>query len=174
MTTMPGIVADACCVFSTDLGWMAANWKGDKLTAFTFDHPSVMAAAGRIGVEPEGDLPVHARQFQKRMRAYAQGRRDDFLDIELDDCQSTPFQQRVIAACRRIPWGKTLSYSELALRAGSPNAARAVGNVMAHNRIPLIVPCHRVVGASGALGGFSSPNGLDTKRRLLALESHPA
>ena len=73
--------------------------------------------------------------------------------------------------CRRIPYGRTMSYAELAAKAGSPNAARAVGNCMAGNRIPLIVPCHRVVCSDGRLGSYSAPGGTRMKRRLLDLES---
>jgi methylated-DNA-[protein]-cysteine S-methyltransferase len=82
----------------------------------------------------------------------------------------TAFQRRVIRCCRQIPWGATRSYAELAARAGSPRAARAVGAVMAANRFPLIVPCHRVIGARGSLGGYSAPTGLVMKSRLLARE----
>ncbi len=82
----------------------------------------------------------------------------------------TAFQRAVIDHCRRIPRGEVLTYGQLAERAGYPRSARAVGNVMATNRVPLIVPCHRVVGAGGNLGGFSAPQGLQMKRRLLRLE----
>lgn len=170
MTAINEAIADTCCVFSTELGWMAAVWSEGRLAAFTFDHASALDAVERVDGEPTEDLPSTVQQFQRRMRAYARGHRDDFLDIPLDDGRQTAFQGRVVSACRRIPWGQTLSYADLAELAGSPNAARAVGNVMANNRFPLIVPCHRVVGSAGALGGFSSPNGLDTKRRLLDRE----
>ncbi len=76
-----------------------------------------------------------------------------------------------MAACRRIPWGQTRSYAQLAAVAGRPGAARAVGSVMAKNRVPLVVPCHRVIASSGQLGGYSAPQGLSLKRRLLAMES---
>ncbi len=94
------------------------------------------------------------------------------FDVELDLSETTAFEASVIAAARRIPYGETVSYSELARSAGSPRAARAVGTVMAGNRFPLIVPCHRVVRSDGTLGGFSAPDGVDMKRRLLALEGH--
>jgi len=68
-----------------------------------------------------------------------------------------PFQRKVLVACRRIPVGKTRTYAELAAAVGSPKAARAVGRVMATNRpLPIIIPCHRVVGSAGGLGGFSA------------------
>src|SRR5205807_3041274 len=78
--------------------------------------------------------------------------------------------QRVVSACRRIDRGRVRSYGELAAAAGSLGAARAVGNVMAQNRYPIIVPCHRVVGSAGSLGGFSALDGISMKRRMLAME----
>jgi methylated-DNA-[protein]-cysteine S-methyltransferase len=106
----------------------------------------------------------------QKLQAYARGVPETFSDVEIDPGQCTEFQLQVIRACRRIPWGGTVSYRELALRAGFPRAARAVGNCMAANRIPLVVPCHRVLGADGRLHGYSGPDGLAMKRRLLQLE----
>jgi O-6-methylguanine DNA methyltransferase len=106
-----------------------------------------------------------------RLRAYCDGQSDDFLDVPLDLNDLTDFQRRVSLACRQIPWGQTCTYGELASRIGSPGAARAVGSVMARNRLPIVIPCHRVLGAGRRLGGYSAPGGLDTKRRLLSLES---
>jgi methylated-DNA-[protein]-cysteine S-methyltransferase len=88
----------------------------------------------------------------------------------LDLTELTDFQRRVSLACRQIAWGNTCTYGELATRIGSPRAARAVGSVMARNRLPIVIPCHRVLGTAGRLGGYSAPGGLDTKRRLLQLE----
>ncbi len=106
----------------------------------------------------------------QRLQAYAKGAHDDFLDVRIEHDALAPFARRVIQNCRRIPPGSTLTYGQLAARAGSPRAARAVGNVMANNAVPLIVPCHRVVGAAGSMGGFSAPQGVDMKRRLLRME----
>jgi len=83
----------------------------------------------------------------------------------------SPFDRRVLAECRRIPYGETTTYRELASRVGRPRAARAVGGALRHNPVPLIVPCHRVLRSDGGLGGFSAPGGIDVKRRLLALEA---
>lgn len=82
----------------------------------------------------------------------------------------TPFQRCVYTACRKVSWGTTLSYAGLAKMAGSPRAARAVGTVMANNKTPLLIPCHRIVASGGRLGGFTAPGGLGTKQRLLELE----
>jgi methylated-DNA-[protein]-cysteine S-methyltransferase len=104
----------------------------------------------------------------ERLAAYFEGSRDDFLDLELDLEGATPFQQALTEALRRVPFGETVTYGELAALAGRPNAQRAAGTFCAHNRFPLVVPCHRVVAADG-LGSYGSL-GIEYKRRLLELE----
>ncbi len=100
--------------------------------------------------------------------AYFEGVRISFDDVEFDMDGWTPFQLDVVRALRRVPYGEVVSYSELARLAGHPRAQRAAGTFCAHNRFPLVVPCHRVVSSDG-LGSYGSL-GLDYKRRLLALE----
>jgi methylated-DNA-[protein]-cysteine S-methyltransferase len=101
---------------------------------------------------------------------YLDGEAVSFDDVPVDLDHLSAFQQRVAKACRAIPFGATRTYGALAASAGSPGAARAVGQVMKGNRAPLIVPCHRVVAAGGRLGGFSAPLGVSLKRRLLEME----
>ena len=166
---------ERCAVFSTSLGWVAAAWTGRGLSALTFGHPSPREALRRLpevfweSGAPDPDSTA-ADPLIDRLCAYADGHPDDFRDVRVDLCKATEFQRRVLQGCRRIPYGRTISYAQLAARAGSPRAARAVGNTMAKNRIPLIIPCHRVVGSGDSLGGYSAPDGLQMKRRLLDLE----
>lgn len=95
---------------------------------------------------------------------------DDLASVALD-CDGVPeFDRRVYALARAVRPGATTTYGALAALAGDAGAARAVGLAMARNPFPIVVPCHRVLGASGALVGFSAHGGLDTKRRLLAIE----
>jgi methylated-DNA-[protein]-cysteine S-methyltransferase len=102
-----------------------------------------------------------------QLRAYFAGQRKEFdLVLEL---QGTPFQVTVWEALRTIPYGQTISYAELARRIGNPQAVRAVGLANGSNPIPIIVPCHRVIGSNGSLTGFGG--GLENKQKLLALES---
>ncbi len=158
--------------FSSELGWMAALWRGANLTRLAFGNRS-SATARRAACIPEGTsdtLTAAMEQLVERLRQFACGDRDDFLDVRLDLAGRTRFQQAVLQRCRRIPPGEVISYGQLSTLAGFPRSARAVGTVMAKNQIPLIIPCHRVVGARGALGGYSAPNGLRMKRRLLQLE----
>jgi methylated-DNA-[protein]-cysteine S-methyltransferase len=104
----------------------------------------------------------------ERLRSYFAGSRDSFADVSLDLDGFTTFQHAVVAALRAVPWGEVVTYGELAALAGYPNAQRAAGSVCAHNRFPLVVPCHRVVAASG-IGGYGA-SGVEVKRRLLGFE----
>ena len=112
------------------------------------------------------DVPLVAR-----IRAYFRGEQVSFEDVELDLEWCTPFQLAVAEALRRVPYGETVTYGELAALAGSPNAQRAAGTFCAENRFPLVLPCHRVVSADG-VGSYGSL-GVAYKRRLLALENVP-
>ena len=83
----------------------------------------------------------------------------------------TAFRRRVLRQCRKIPYGRTATYGQLAVKAGAAGAARAVGTCMATNRFPLIVPCHRVLPVGGRIGAFSAHGGPEMKRRLLTIEA---
>jgi methylated-DNA-[protein]-cysteine S-methyltransferase len=116
--------------------------------------------------DPPGSEGAH--ELAARIQAYFRGEPISFDDVELDLDWATPFQAAVADVLRNVPRGDVVTYGELAALAGYPNAQRAAGTFCAGNRFPLVVPCHRVVGASG-LGSYGSL-GLDYKRRLLALE----
>jgi methylated-DNA-[protein]-cysteine S-methyltransferase len=147
----------------------------------TFGHRSANAAKASLrrrvpswNIDAGGDGhddEALAADVLDRLVRYAEGEPVDFSDVPVCVDHLTPFARRVVRSCRAIRRGQTRSYSDLATAAGRPGAARAVGQVMATNRVPLVVPCHRVVAASGGLGGFSAPDGLAMKRRLLDLES---
>jgi methylated-DNA-[protein]-cysteine S-methyltransferase len=163
-------------VFFTELGWMAMAWSDKGLSRLTFGHPSAAAAIASLDAGGDwtatraSDLPKWVADLADRLASYAAGNEERFDDAPLDLAHLTDFQRKVVAQCRRIRRGRTRSYGEVAAAVGSPGAARAVGSVMANNRFPIIIPCHRVVGAAGSLGGFSAEGGLTTKQRMLALE----
>lgn len=106
-------------------------------------------------------------EARRQLAEYFDGERTEF-DLPLVDDVGTPFQRRVWAELREIPYGETISYAELARRIGQPTAFRAVGLANGRNPISIVVPCHRVVGASGSLIGYGG--GLDRKQLLLNLE----
>jgi len=113
-------------------------------------------------IEEDSALAEPARQ----LRAYFAGELENF-DLPLTP-EGTPFQQRVWAELSKIPYGETVSYGELARRIGNPQASRAVGLANGSNPIPIIIPCHRVIGSNGKLTGYGG--GLAIKEKLLALE----
>lgn len=103
----------------------------------------------------------------RQLDEYFEGRRDAFaLDVDLRG--AAPFARQVLAELARVPYGRTTTYGELAATVGAPRAARAVGMVMNRNPIPIVLPCHRVLGANGSLTGYAG--GLHVKERLLRLE----
>jgi methylated-DNA-[protein]-cysteine S-methyltransferase len=102
----------------------------------------------------------------RQLEEYFAGQRRQF-DLPLAP-EGTAFQRSVWRCLEEIPYGETISYAELARRVGKPGAARAVGSANGANKIPIVIPCHRVIAADGALGGFGG--GLETKEKLLALE----
>jgi methylated-DNA-[protein]-cysteine S-methyltransferase len=164
---------DTVLVFPSELGWMAAIVAGRTVRQLTFGHASAKAA--RAALDP--NLLTHARAakrntpLERRLREFASGKPDDLRDIPVETGAMSDFQIRIQNECRRIPYGRTLSYAALAARAGVPRGARAVGNCMAGNRVPLVVPCHRVVRSDGGVGSYSAEGGAAMKRRLLELES---
>ena len=165
-------------IFSTDLGYMAMAGDEQMLQWLTIGHKSAAIARKSLVESIREHAPdVHLREqpgwnekLTQRLIDYAGGFPDDFLDAEVP-YPTQPFAAKVARQCREIPYGQTLSYGELAAKAGSSNAARAVGNTMACNRLPLIIPCHRVLASGGAIGGYSAAGGLTLKQRLLDLET---
>ena len=152
----------------TPWGTMAAVARGGALVGTVLPDPSARRlmrtlAARWPGADRARDLlPRLAREVAD----YTAGRAARFT-ARADLAGRTAFQQRVLAACRRIPAGRVLTYGGLAQRAGRPGAARAVGRALAANPVPLVIPCHRVVASDGSLGGFSAAGGVDLKRRML-------
>jgi methylated-DNA-[protein]-cysteine S-methyltransferase len=150
--TQPSPYGDVTIVVS-DAGLRAVTLPG-----------SVVVVSGEAHVERDDAV---GRQFD----AWFAGRRHDF-DLPLDLEGVDGFRLTVLETLRRdVPWGETVSYGELAQMAGRPRAARAVGSTMATNRLPFVIPCHRVVAAGGKIGGYGSgANAIDLKRALLARE----
>ncbi|MGH3130731.1 MAG: methylated-DNA--[protein]-cysteine S-methyltransferase [Gaiellaceae bacterium] len=119
--------------------------------------------------EESRDRADSVTNLTRRLQAFFRGERVDFDDVELDLDWCTPFQRAAVDALRAVPYGEVVTYGELAALAGHPGAQRAAGSFCAANRFGLVVPCHRVVAASG-LGAYGSL-GTAYKRRLLELES---
>lgn len=114
---------------------------------------------------------ARAQHLDDRLNEYFVTGRADFDSIDLDTDRWTSFTKDIYRCCRSIQPGTTMTYKELAGRAGSPQASRAVGAAMARNRVLLVIPCHRVISTGGGLRGFSAQGGLQTKQFLLDLEA---
>lgn len=105
----------------------------------------------------------------KQFIEYFEGKRVNFTENYLLPTLS-PFTAKVLSICKEIPYGKVFTYKDLAEKSGSPKAFRAVGNALRQNPLPIIIPCHRVIGSDGSLTGFMGKNGIEIKRSLLRLE----
>ena len=155
---MPSPVGELLLVAS-DAGLVAIRFEWNR-------HGPDPRASSVPSAEASGAQARILADARTQLDAYFAGARAEF-DLPLDP-RGTPFQQRVWAALREIPIGRTISYLELARRTGDPRAVRAVGAANGRNPLPLVVPCHRVIGADGSLVGFGG--GLDRKRWLLRHE----
>jgi methylated-DNA-[protein]-cysteine S-methyltransferase len=156
--------------FDTELGICAVRWSAIGIAGVEL--PSRLTRE----LQPLGEViavPDFVRVAIDGMAAVLAGERRDLSDIPLDDGRIDPFRRRVYAATRSIPPGTTATYGEIARTIGLPDGARDVGAALSRNPFPIVVPCHRVIAANGALTGFSAAGGLATKRRMLELEGAP-
>lgn len=169
-------------ILDTSVGFLGLVFKGSTVVHLSLGHKTrselidaiyrdAHRGSGQIAVQRVRRLQGTTRRLIDRVYRYTEGEVEEFFDVDLDLSGLSPFSLRVITACRQIPYGATATYASLAGRAGSPGAARSVGTMMAKNRFPLLVPCHRVVAAGNRLGGFSARGGTDLKHRLLAMEA---
>jgi len=157
-------------IFTTSMGWVGVSASAEGLLCIALPQRSSQQARHLLGemagcaIRPDSWF----NDLIQRLSAYFSGDEVTFPD-ELDLSGTTPFQRRVWEAARLIPYGETRSYAWVARWVGKPEAARAVGQALARNPLPVIIPCHRVIASDGKLGGFS--DGLGMKRRLLRLEA---
>lgn len=157
-------------VFETQAGWVGALGSRQGLRRLTLPQDSASEACVELGEELA--LAVSSPEFFAdligRLKRYFEGEDVNFPD-KLDLSGASPFQCRVWAAAMSIPYGETRGYRWVAREAGRPLGARAAGQAMGRNPVPIIIPCHRVVASGGKLGGFGG--GLEMKKYLLALEA---
>lgn len=158
-------------IFETPLGWIGLVGQDEKLISVFAGYPSLKSVKTAATKAHQTIVELNWNPTLRQLfEDYATGEAVDFSQVEIELPVMTAFQQQVIAVTRQVGYGQTISYGELARRAGYPRAARAVGTVMSTNRFPILIPCHRVLAAGGKLGGYSSPAGITLKERLLELE----
>jgi len=150
--------------FPTSFGPCAITWNEKGITSFHLPDGKVPAVSDALVPDWVSTIIVRVqRHFDRELQ--------DFADLRFDFSRVTPFQHSVYAAALKVKAGETRTYGWLSNEIGrGPSASRAVGAALGHNPWVLLVPCHRFLGANGKLTGFSAPGGLETKRRLLALE----
>ncbi len=157
-------------LFDTDFGICEIGWGDAGISDFRL--PTDDPEMDRSRMERQAiDPPAVIMDAVDAVRAYFAGTRTDFAEVDVDLSQLADFERDVLLATRRVGWGDLTSYGELARQlTGDVGVSRAVGQALGRNPIPLIIPCHRVLAADGAIGGFSAPGGTVTKLKMLEIE----
>ena len=162
-------------VFETASGFCGIAWNDVGITRFQLPTKSAEATERillrRVPDAKPGAPTPEIVEAVAAVKRYFEGERTDFSEFKLDLNDQSAFFNQIYAAARQVGWGHTTTYGTLAKQVGAgPEAARDVGEAMANNPVPLIIPCHRVLAASGKVGGFSAPGGSAAKMRSLELE----
>ncbi len=160
-------------IFESSWGWMGIAESPKGIQAIVLPKPSKRAVESDLRAQSEAGGPIQQGESarldaaRRQLLDYLAGKRNTF-DVPVDLSQGTSFQRQVWRTLQRVPYGKLRSYQWIALRVGGPHYARAVGNAVGANPLPIVIPCHRIVAHDASLGGFSG--GLAMKRKLLSLE----
>lgn len=161
-------------LFDTRVGPCGVAWSEHGLTRLQLPESDRNATEKRLkrnsaGSRPEA-APLDVGQVIRQIQQYLAGERIDFSAVVIDLIGAKPFDRSVYESARAVLWGETASYGELARQIGSPGLARAVGQALSRNPIPIIVPCHRIVASGNRIGGFSVFGGIFAEEQLLSLE----
>ena len=164
-------------VFETEAGFCAIGWSAAGIARFQLPDSSAAAAERnmlrRAPAARRDTPPPQVAAVIAAAQRYFAGEAIDFSDVVVDLDGQDDFFRRIYAATRAVGYGKTTTYGTLAKELGAgPEVARDVGQAMAKNPVPLIIPCHRVLAAGGKVGGFSAPGGSTAQLRMLALEGN--
>jgi methylated-DNA-[protein]-cysteine S-methyltransferase len=159
-------------LFETPLGPCGIAWTEHGVARLQLPEADRGVTERRLRktASPGESAPPDIEQLIADVHWYLSGRSTDFAAAALDLACVGAFEQKVYALVRAVGWGQTASYGEIAQQIGAPHAARAVGQALSRNPIPIIIPCHRILAKGHRIGGFSAYGGRLTKERLLALE----
>jgi methylated-DNA-[protein]-cysteine S-methyltransferase len=163
------------CVFETAAGFCAIAWSDAGIARFHLPTSTAEATERsllrRLANAQSAAPPAEVNAVIEAAKRYFAGEQVDFSSVSLDLGVQDELFRKIYAATRRLGYGQTTTYGSLAKELGAgPEAARDVGQAMAKNPVPLIIPCHRVLAAGNKLGGFSAPGGSATKQRMLEME----
>jgi methylated-DNA-[protein]-cysteine S-methyltransferase len=170
--------AQGFTVFETPIGPCGIAWNARGITGLQLPEASAEATRARLrrrwAGAVESEPPPGVQRAIDRVLALLAGQPVDLGDIPLDLEAAPDFHRKVYAVARTIPPGQTMTYGEIAKKLGVPHESREVGQALGRNPVAIIVPCHRVLGADGKMGGFSANGGVATKRRILEIEGASA
>lgn len=163
-------------VFETALGFFGLAWSEAGITRLCLPQKSrdaveraLLRHAG-VALQGKKGAPRWVEELISSIRAYAAGAEVDFSAVPVDLAGVDEFRLAIYDAARKLAFGETTTYGELARRAGHAGLARETGAALGGNPVPLVIPCHRIVAAGGKIGGFSAPGGSVAKERMLGLE----
>jgi len=157
-------------LFETRAGPMRLRWNGHGLTAIEMPELSMREVRAELKKQDGAGAPGFVADAARLLKRHLAGEAQDLSALPLDLSVLAPFQRAVYDKVRALRPGRTATYGEIAALLGKPGAARAVGQALGKNPFLVVIPCHRVLAAGGAPGGFSAPGGVIAKQRLLALE----
>ncbi|WP_254027132.1 methylated-DNA--[protein]-cysteine S-methyltransferase [Mesorhizobium ventifaucium] len=170
--TSQAIVGHA--VFETVIGFIGIAWSEGGLTRLCLPQRSRDAVERRLlrhaGNAASSARPQWVTELIASIKAYAAGEDVDFSGVPVDLTGVDDFRLAIYDAARKLAFGETTTYGELAKRAGHAGLARETGAALGANPVPLVIPCHRILAAGGKIGGFSAPGGSTTKEKMLAME----
>lgn len=172
------MTAPGFSLFDSPIGFCGVVWRAKGIAGLQLPEANTAATRARVVRRwpdaVEAPPPPGVQRAIDRVLALLAGEPVDLGGIPLDLAAAPDFHRRVYDVARTIPPGQTMTYGEIAKRLGVPHEAREVGQALGRNPIAIIVPCHRVLGADGKMGGFSANGGVTTKRRILEIEGAPA
>jgi methylated-DNA-[protein]-cysteine S-methyltransferase len=174
--TIPRQTNSGQMVFETGLGFVGIAWSAAGLTRLCLFQRNRSAIERRLekldaaGAGDQSTAPAWVAALVPDIKAYAEGEEVDFSNVPVDLSDVDDFRLAIYDAARKLGFGQTTTYGELAKRAGHAGLPRETGQALGANPVPLVIPCHRILAAGGKIGGFSAPGGSTTKERMLALE----
>jgi methylated-DNA-[protein]-cysteine S-methyltransferase len=164
-------------IFPTAIGACGIAWRPEGVAGIQLPEAATDTTRARLRRRfpdaTDTTPPAPIARAITAIQTLLAGTPTDLSAVPLDMTHVPPFHRRVYAFARSIPPGATMSYGQVAIAIGAPGSARAVGQALGRNPFAIVVPCHRVLAASGAIGGFSARGGVSTKRRLLGIEGVP-
>jgi methylated-DNA-[protein]-cysteine S-methyltransferase len=166
--------SQAHTLFDTPIGPCGIAWSEGAVTRLQLPEADRRATDQRLRATrthgSPGVPPPDIERIIANVQLYLTGQKIDFGSVALDLTGVSPLHQTIYHAARAVSWGQTATYGDLAHKIGAPDAARAVGQALGRNPIPIIIPCHRILAKGDKLRGFSAYGGIVTKERLLVLE----